>query len=204
MGEQVLSILKEIMDNEFSVRTREKEFDLYSSTVVKYYEKQLDNLKEQKDALKDINKQREYELSLMKAKLDLENAQKEKRRVWREGVGWVYEADQSKIADAQQKLRETQNQKTISELELEITELEAIKDYITNFKATEEYSAQMEALDVFINENGLSINATNQLTNAITDLYRYVEKINLGEKLEDLLDTQTKNKEIATQELQKR
>ena len=44
-------------------------------------EKQINNLEAQKSTLGEINKQREYENKLIEAKLKLENAQKDKKRI---------------------------------------------------------------------------------------------------------------------------
>ena len=91
-------------------------------------EKQLDNLNAQKEALQSINDEREYENKLIEAKLKLENAQTEKRRVWREGVGWTYESDQSAIKEAQENLESVTNENKISELDRQIAETQALKD----------------------------------------------------------------------------
>lgn len=89
----------------------------------KLLDRQINNLSEQKTALEQINKEREYENQLVEARLKLENAQKEKKRVWREGVGWVYESDQSAIKEAQENIDNLTNQKQISELEQQIIQL---------------------------------------------------------------------------------
>ena len=89
----------------------------------KLLDRQINNLNEQKTALEQINKEREYENQLVEARLKLENAQKEKKRVWREGVGWVYESDQSAIKEAQENIDNLTNQKQISELEQQIIQL---------------------------------------------------------------------------------
>ena len=109
---------------------REKsQIESLMNTFDKQLQKQIDNLQEQKSALEDINSQREYENKLIEAKIKLENAQNEKKKVWREGVGWVYEADTSAIAEAQQELKELENQKTIEELQAQINELQARREY---------------------------------------------------------------------------
>jgi hypothetical protein len=50
--------------------------------------------------LESINAQREKELELIKAKQKLENAAKEKVLRYREGLGFVYEQDTSKVKEA--------------------------------------------------------------------------------------------------------
>lgn len=48
-------------------------------------DKQITNLNDQKSALKDVNNEREKELNLIKARQALEDARKEKKRVYRQG-----------------------------------------------------------------------------------------------------------------------
>ena len=66
----------------------------YIETNVKLMEQEIDNLTQQRDMLQNINKQREYENRLLEARNKLEDAQNEKQRVYRAGVGWVYESSQ--------------------------------------------------------------------------------------------------------------
>ena len=49
-------------------------------------DKQIDNLNQQKEALGKINDERKKELEYIKAKIALEDAQKEKKRVYRQGI----------------------------------------------------------------------------------------------------------------------
>lgn len=90
-----------------------------TDVAIKYEQRQLDNLNAQKEALENITKQREYEVNLIKAKLQLEDALNNKTRVYRAGIGFVYEADQGKIEEAQKNLEEVQRTKEISELTLQ-------------------------------------------------------------------------------------
>ena len=102
-------------------------------------ERQQNALEEQKSALEQINKQREYENKLIEAKIKLENAQNEKKKVWREGIGWVYEADTSAIADAQKVLEELDNEKKVNELQVMIDELQAQRDWMSNLTESKEF-----------------------------------------------------------------
>lgn len=95
-----------------------------------FLKEQLNNLSEQKEALQNINKQREYELKLIKAKQQLEDARKEKKRVWREGIGWTYESDQEGIAEAQKNLEEVQAEKQTGDLQQQIDLLTAQKELL--------------------------------------------------------------------------
>ena len=73
---------------------------------------EISNLESIKESLEDVNKQREKELELIKAKQALENAQKEKKRVYREGVGFVYTSDQQAIKDAQENVEKLERERS--------------------------------------------------------------------------------------------
>ena len=119
------------------------EKEILLNSVQSHLEQRLDReieaLNEQKSALEQINNQREYENKLIEAKLKLENAQNEKKKVWREGVGWVYEADTSAIADAQKALEDLDNEKKVNELQTQIDELQAQKDWMSDFLESENF-----------------------------------------------------------------
>lgn len=139
------------------------EIEATMDTVDKNYEKQINALEEQKSALEDINSQREYENKLIEAKIKLENAQNEKKKVWREGVGWVYETDTTAIADAQQELDDLANQKTIDELQAQIDELQAQREYVAGIpdrleleQANENFKTWTDKLGL-VNDNQLSV-----------------------------------------------
>ena len=70
------------------------------------------------DAKKASNEETERAIKLAEAEERLANAYKEKnKRVYREGIGWVYESDQQEIAEAQKALDDLQNQNEIADLE---------------------------------------------------------------------------------------
>lgn len=101
----------------------------------KSLEKQIDNLQSIKDSIGDINKQREKELDLIKARDALENAKKDKKLVYRAGIGFVAQADTSAIQEAQKKVEDLQNQQTQEDLQYQIDQLnqqKAILEAIQN------------------------------------------------------------------------
>ena len=113
---------KELIDTQYLENLREGQ--------IVFLNKEIKNLNEQKEALQNINKQREYELKLLKAKQQLEDARKEKKRVWREGIGWTYESDQEGIAEAQKNLEEVQVEKQTEDLQQQIDLLTAQKELL--------------------------------------------------------------------------
>ena len=119
-------------------------------------DKEIDNLTSQKEALQDINSQREYENKLIEAKLKLENATKEKKRVWREGVGWIYEEDQAAISEAKDNLESVSNEKAISALTQQIDQLNADKESLNDILSDQEEAIQEGFLKAFEGFDGIT------------------------------------------------
>lgn len=155
-GKVVLDALKNTVD-QFGMSITSSVLKNYYDQLITFKTQTLDteinNLEEQKSALQDINKQREYENQLIEAKLKLENASKEKKRVYRAGVGWVYESDQQAILNAQENLTQVQNQKTISELQTEIDLKQQQKDELENIYNQKNYETLQDFYDSVMGEH---------------------------------------------------
>lgn len=174
-GTEIVGMLQDAWKSQynnmqFAMSIAEGIFGTQTSYLSKLYDIQLKNLESQKTALQQINSQREYENKLIDARNKLENAQKEKRQVYREGVGFVYEADQEAIRQAQKELDELDNQKTISELEVAIAELQSQKSWLDQDSERRSF-ANMEAMmsNIASNENGGLWGSVNALNQAIND-----------------------------------
>lgn len=101
-----------------------------------YYDKLIDDKKK-------ANDETERELELARLQEALANAQKEKtKRVWREGIGWVWEQDQKAIEDAQKALDEFQQEQEIEELEKQKDA--AVQNIEDQIKAWEDYKKSWE------------------------------------------------------------
>ena len=133
-------ILKEYYDRLIEFRTQ-------------VLDNEINNLTEQKEALQGINQQREYENQLIEAKLKLENASKEKKRVYRAGIGWVYESDQEAIKEAQKNLEEVERQKTTSALENQIATLQQEKDELSSIYDQQNYENLQKFYEAYVNES---------------------------------------------------
>ena len=146
-GQKVYDALKDTFEA-YGISVTADKLSSQFKSVISYQssllDDQINNLTEQKEALQNINSQREYENKLIEAKLKLENASKEKKRVYRAGVGWVYEADQASIKEAQENLESVETEKTISSLDSQITELQAQKEELNNIY-TEINNANLKA-----------------------------------------------------------
>lgn len=101
-----------------------------------YYDKLIEDKK-------TANDETERELELARLQEALANAKAEKtKRVWREGLGWVWEADQEAIREAQEALDEFQQEQEINELEKQKDE--AIKNIEDQIDAWEKYKDTWE------------------------------------------------------------
>lgn len=169
--ERVQSIIQEYYQVTIKDPIKEAQFDMFSSHLQKIYEKQIKNLEEQKSALQEITSQREYENKLIEAKIKLENAQHEKKRVWREGVGWSYESDQSAIEEAQKNLDSINIEYKVADLEAQITQLQAEKDELSNIKDNDEFDRMSEAFESFKKELGDTFESQLDIQKAIKKLY---------------------------------
>ena len=194
----------------------------YQSQIEKRIDREKSALEEQKQALQEINSQREYENKLIEAKIKLENAQNEKKKVWREGVGWVFEADTAAIAEAQKELEDLDNEKRINELQTLIDELQAQKDWMNDFLESENFKKAEEFLSTWATnttDTRLMIQEwsklwgenpkvdTNTVGNAQKDadkIRRKAEKENLEEKAKALRETEgykiLSNSELSAQQ----
>lgn len=115
--------------------------DKSMQAVIKSNEKQIENLTQQKEALGSINDERKKELEYIKAKDALENARKEKKKVYRAGVGWSYESDDNAIAEAVEKIETLDVEKQQNLLQAQIDQLEQqnkILENLPNEKELEE------------------------------------------------------------------
>lgn len=186
--EAIATALAEQLDNSKKLESVNKYLD-------KSYEKQINALEEQKSALEQINSQREYENKLIEAKIKLENAQNEKKKVWREGVGWVYEADTAAIADAQKELEDLDNEKKINELQTQIDELQAQREYLGDIASTQELEGLKKVYESWQKEIGISNTGQAQALHYFAEAYTKIQRLNLdttqtgsdGKKTDDYL-----------------
>lgn len=122
----------------------------------KLLDKQIDNLQSIKDQLGDINKQRQKELDLIKARDALENAKKEKKLVYRAGIGFVAQADTSAIQEAQDKVNELERQQTEEDLQYQIDQLNQQKAILEAIQNNESLNRLTDVVEEI--KNGLGIN----------------------------------------------
>ncbi len=133
-------------------------------------ETEISNLQSIKDSLDDVNKQREKEIDLIKAKEALENASKEKKRVYRAGVGFVYETDQEAVKSAQEKVNELERQQDKDNIQYQIDSLQQQKEILENLENNKQLSALINTAESILGSEGSNsgiagiITAVNSIT----------------------------------------
>lgn len=166
-------------------------------------EDQINNLQEQKDALSQINDERKKELELIKAKEALENAKKERKRVYRAGVGFVYEADEEAIATAQENLENLNTEKVQENLQLQIDMLQQQKDILETLPNKEQLEQQKKIYDLWAAgaETKGSLASVAAKVIALGEAYDTATgKFNLGEETKDYLNTPKEDEKRETSE----
>lgn len=133
----------------------------------KAYETEISNLESIRDSLDDINKQREKELELIKAKEVLENASKEKKRVYRAGIGFIYTTDQEAVKSAQDKVDELERQQDKDNIQYQIDSLQQQKEILENL----ENNKQLENLTTFVEkiQKALGEDGSNLFNSILTE-----------------------------------
>lgn len=154
-GEQIQKTLKAFFQQK-EIAKYDESLQNSISASVKENERLINNLTAQKEALSDINSEREKELELIKARNALDEAKKEKKRVYRAGIGFVMESNEEAIAAAQEQLDKANVEKQQELIQAQIDQLE-LENEILNNLPTEKEALQlrnvMEALTTGIKDN---------------------------------------------------
>lgn len=175
-------------------------YDQLIAFSTKTIDVELENLESQKSALNDIIHQREYENKLIEAKLKLEEAGKQKKRVYRAGVGWVYESDQAAIESAQKELDALDVEKQISQLDARSTYLQGQKQELNNIYENENYET-LEKLYNAAEKRGDVVNTMNGTISAIENSVDGIT-VPLSKYLEKQMEEDKQKKDSAVSEAQ--
>ena len=133
-------------------------------------ETEISNLESVRDSLDDVNKQREKELELIKAKEALENASKEKKRIYRAGVGFVYTTDQEAVKSAQEKVDELEIQRDKDNIQYQIDSLQQQKEILENIENNKQLESLVDTAERILGSDGSNngiagiITAVNSIT----------------------------------------
>ena len=172
-----------------------------SEYIKSQLEEQINNLQEQKDALSQINDEREKELNLIKAKQALEDARKEKKRVYRAGVGFSYESNEEAIAEAQKNLENLDVQKRQEDLQAQIDVLQMQKSIIEALPNQAELEQTKKIWELWAADKGTkgSLASVTEGVSMLADAYaNATNKMNMRAKTESVLNAPQKGKGMQT------
>ena len=137
--EDSISAASNIVQSQIDVLMEQKD------ATEEYWDSQINAINEQKDSLTKANEEIENQLALEKAQYELEKAYGQKTtKIYREGQGFVFEADQDAIRDAQEEVDNQEYNSAIYKLEVELEGLEKSKA-----EATKAIDDQINSLELY-------------------------------------------------------
>lgn len=150
----------------------QKELDLMDKALA--YAKDIANdrikaLEEEKNALKEKNDEKEKELELQQLEENLANAKRRKVRVYRQDIDkWVWEADESEVADAQKALDDFKLEQKTEAIDAEIEKwneyIEKLGEVTTVYEE-EQKKLAFEQMQQYITQGGVNSRNLKQLEN---------------------------------------
>lgn len=161
---------------------------------------EISNLESVRDSLDDVNKQREKELELIKAKEALENASKEKKRVYRAGVGFVYTTDQEAVKSAQEKVDELERQRDKDNVQYQIDSLQQQKEILENIENNKQLEALVDTAEGILNGSGSNGGIAGIIT-AINSITSDEFRNKIKEQVEDGIDESTQKTNEETKKM---
>lgn len=143
---------------------------------------EVNNLEEQKSALSDINEQRKKEIDYIKAKNALEDARKEKKRVFRSGIGWSYEVDEAAISEAKEKVDSLQVERDQEAVQYQIDAINAQKAFLEALPDQAQNERLKTLMDEFTKGDDSMLERVKKLSDAFADA---TKKVGLKEPSKD-------------------
>ena len=125
-----------------------------------------------RDELSKVNDQYERQRTLQQAIEDLERAKTQRTvKTYREGMGWVYEADQDALQDAQEAFDQAIHNETMNKLDDLIEAVEDLKDDSNVYDSNGILLGKEYTLPAFVGYAELlrSIGGTNIVSSAMDD-----------------------------------
>ena len=173
-----------------------------AETESRYIDNSIANLQEQKDALASVNDEYKKQIDLIRAREALENARNEKKRVYRAGVGWTYEADQEAVREAKENLENLETDKEQENLQYQIDLLEQAKQIIEDIPKQETLKAQNELLEEWGKKLGVSTSSIGNFIDALDKGYQKVYGIVDQEGWDNTVGSQLQPSSIAQKAIQ--
>ena len=125
-SEKYQNLLKEITQNEESIAKVKIAQEQWNDAIA---DLKIDALQEQRDKLQEVNDEYQKQLDYEEALAELDKAKNQRNKlVFRNGIGFRYEADQEAIDAAQKRVDELDYQAKIDALDKQISDLEDAKE----------------------------------------------------------------------------
>ena len=155
-GKLIRQMVEEYMNFDQEIEWTNQLYEAALEQEKKNLDDRIDALNDQKNALDQVNDERQREIDLIKAKEALENARKEKKRVYRAGVGWTYEADEEAISSAQETLDNLNIDLQKENLEYQIKQYELQKEILDRLDEAKEEREGQKLLSDYLSSAGYS------------------------------------------------
>lgn len=155
-GKLIRQMVEEYMNFDQEIEWTNQLYEAALEQEKKNLDDRIDALNDQKNALDQVNDERQREIDLIKAKEALENARKEKKRVYRAGVGWTYEADEEAISNAQETLDNLNIDLQKENLEYQIKQYELQKEILDRLDEAKEEREGQKLLSDYLSGAGYS------------------------------------------------
>lgn len=152
---------------EYEVNSSKEVLDAYTNILnynlkeIQQRQQDINNMYDDEiSKLQDINDQKQRSVELTKLQQELENAKKEKTRVYTAGIGWTYQENKAKVKEAKQNLDNYLDERKLKDLQFaqkkqnelfedQIERIQKIQDYIS--KITERVNANAGLMDLIKN-----------------------------------------------------
>lgn len=175
------NLVSQYMDYERTIEWINPIYEQAKQAEIDLLSKQIENLNEQKNALSNVNDERQRELNLIKAKEALENARKEKKRVYRAGLGFVMESDEEAIATAQENLDKLNVEKQQEDIQYQIEQLESLKSILENLDEEKQKEVNKKALEEYFGgKNPLDLTNSDMVSKLVEGYAENRISINTG------------------------
>ena len=154
-----------------------------------YYDEKIERIKEQLDLLDEEEEKRDKILDLEEKQLALDEAKKQKNiQIYREGIGFVWEADPTAVQDAQNDYDDAKRDYEKWQLEEQLNdEIEALED--AKEAVEENFDAQIDELENLKEKWEESLDISDAVDGLSEELQRMVLNGDMSfEEMSDILD----------------
>lgn len=158
-------------------------------------QKEIDNLESIKDNLGAINETRQKELDLIKAKDKLENAKDEKQLVYRAGIGWTFQSDQTAVQEAKEELDNLETEQQQNNIQYLIDQLTKAQDRLEGADTEEQLRGFKEAFESWSTavEEDIGKIDTGSIVSAINSMHSWFQSDFAMKDVKDQIQNMTDN-----------